>query len=288
MRIERFRVPFVDVEDGRLYYDVSGEGRPLVLIHGAWASHEWWRWQVPELSQHYRVYTLDVRGHGKSTPLKAIYSVEGFGRDLDTFLQRFGLEQVALVGWSMGGIIALQYCLNRPSQAKALILIATQGHRNRSFKRRILFHYFQARLSLLADFTAPRKYDRVAERFPSQSTVWLKREIGKMLSPGAPREVFAWVMADLANNPRLNYFEVAKSIWDWEAGEELRKMKAPTLIMVGAKDSVTPPHFSRLLHAEIPNSELVIIDNCSHYLALERPDLVNRKIIRFLQSTGYR
>jgi pimeloyl-ACP methyl ester carboxylesterase len=280
-------VPFVEVEGGRLFYDISGEGRPLVLIHGAWATHEWWRWQVPELSQHYQVYTLDVRGHGQSTPLERIYSVEGFSRDLDTFLQRFGLEQFALVGWSMGGIIAMQYCLDRPSQVKALILIATQGHRNPSFKRKILFHYVQARLSLLADFTAPRKYDRVAERFPSQGTVWLEREVEKMLSPAAPKEVFAWVMADLADNPRLNYFEVAKSIWDWEGGEELRKIKAHTLIVVGNKDSLTPPRFSRLLHAEIPNSELVIIDNCGHYVALERPDLVNREIIRFLQGAGY-
>jgi len=281
-------MPFVEIEDGRLFYDVSGQGRPLVLIHGAWATHEWWRWQVPDLSRHYQVYTLDVRGHGQSTPLETIYSVEGFSRDLGTFLQRLGLEQFALVGWSMGGIIAMQYCLNRPSQAQALILIAARGHRNPSFKRRILFHYFQARLSLLADFTAPRKYDRVTERFPSQSAVWLRREVEKMLSPSTPREVLAWVMADLANNPRLNYFEVAKSIWDWEAGEELRKIKAPTLIMVGDKDSLTPPRFSRLLHAEIPNSKLVIVENGSHYAALERPEMVNREIIRFLQSTGYR
>lgn len=281
-------MPFVEIEDGRLFYDVSGQGRPLVLIHGAWATHEWWRWQVPDLSRHYQVYTLDVRGHGQSTPLETIYSVEGFSRDLGTFLQRLGLEQFALVGWSMGGIIAMQYCLNRPSQAQALILIAACGHRNPSFKRRILFHYFQARLSLLADFTAPRKYDRVTERFPSQSAVWLRREVEKMLSPSTRREILAWVMADLANNPRLNYFEVAKSIWDWEAGEELRKIKAPTLIMVGDKDSLTPPRFSRLLHAEIPNSKLVIVENGSHYAALERPEMVNREIIRFLQSTGYR
>lgn len=53
-------MPFVEVEDGRLYYDVSGKGPSLVLIHGAWASHEWWRWQVPELSRDYQVLSIDV------------------------------------------------------------------------------------------------------------------------------------------------------------------------------------------------------------------------------------
>ncbi|NIR13111.1 MAG: alpha/beta fold hydrolase, partial [Desulfobacterales bacterium] len=50
-----------------------GKGRPLVLIHGVWASHEWWRWLVPELARTYYVITPDVRGHGQSSPLKSAY-----------------------------------------------------------------------------------------------------------------------------------------------------------------------------------------------------------------------
>jgi len=57
-------MPFVDVENGKLYYEIAGEGRWLVLTHGARATHEWWRCQVPELSKGYRVLSLDVRGHG--------------------------------------------------------------------------------------------------------------------------------------------------------------------------------------------------------------------------------
>ena len=108
-----------------------------------------------------------------------------------------------------------------------------------------------------------------------------------MFSPTAPKEAVDWVMADLANNPRKNYFEVAKSLWNWSAGKELSKINAPTLIMVGEKDVFTPPRFSRLLHAEIPNSRLIIVENASHYLMLERPDLVNAEIIKFLKSLDY-
>ncbi len=108
-----------------------------------------------------------------------------------------------------------------------------------------------------------------------------------MLSPSAPREVFDWVVADLANNPRQNYFEVAKSIWNWEAGKELRKIDAPTLIMVGDQDSWTPARFSRLLHAEIPRAKLVIVESVGHHLALERSELVNNEILSFLKSIGY-
>jgi pimeloyl-ACP methyl ester carboxylesterase len=94
-------------------------------------------------------------------------------------------------------------------------------------------------------------------------------------------------MDDITNKPRENYFEVAKSIWNWEAGEELKRINVPTLIMVGEKDSRTPPRFSHLLHAEIPNSRLVIVKDAGHCLALERPQVVNAETIKFLKSLGY-
>lgn len=89
---------FIEVEDGRFFYDASGEGLSIVFIHGAWAFHEWWRWQVPELSKKYKVLSLDVRGHGQSSPLKAVYSFSGFTRDLDILLQKVGIDEAVLVG----------------------------------------------------------------------------------------------------------------------------------------------------------------------------------------------
>ena len=273
-------------EQDRLFYDITGKGRPLVLIHGVWASHEWWRWLVPALARTYYVISPDVRGHGQSSPLKSAYTVNGFAKDLDLLLRSIGIPEVVLVGWSMGGIISLEYALNYPSKVKALILIATRGHHNPKLKRRIIFQYLQARLSLLMDFTAPRKYDRASGSFPAQK-IWLEREVEKMLSPNASKEVKDWVMSDVRNNPRENYFQAIRSIWDWGAADRLKEIEAPTLIMVGDKDTRTPPRFSRLLHATIPNSRLVIVKDAGHCLPLERPERVNREIIEFLEGLGY-
>lgn len=273
-------------EEDRLFYDITGKGRPLVLIHGVWASHEWWRWLVPALARTYYVISPDVRGHGQSSPLKSAYTVTGFAKDLDLLLRSIGIPEVVLVGWSMGGIISLEYALNYPSKVKALILIATRGHQNPKLKRRIILQYLQARLSLLMDFTAPRKYDRASGGFPSQK-IWLEQEVEKMLSPKASREVKDWVMSDVRNNPRENYFQAIRSIWNWGAADRLKEIEAPTLIMVGDKDTRTPPRFSRLLHATIPNSSLVIVEGAGHCLPLERPERVNREIIEFLEGLGY-
>jgi 3-oxoadipate enol-lactonase len=183
----------------------------------------------------------------------------------------------------MGGMISMQYGLNYPSKVKALILIATRGHRNPKLKRRIILQYLLARLSLLMDFTAPRKYDRASGAFPGQK-IWLEREVEKMLSPDASKEVQAWVMSDIRNNPRENYFQAARSIWNWGAADRLKEIKVPTLIMVGNKDTRTPHRFSRLLHDAIPNAALVIVEGAGHCLPLEQPQRVNEEIIKFLKS----
>lgn len=279
-------MPFVKAEEDRLFYDIAGGGRPLVLIHGVWASHEWWRWLVPSLASAYHVITPDLRGHGRSSPLMSAYTVNGFAKDLDLLLRNLEVPEVVLVGWSMGGIISIQYGLNYPSKVKALILIATRGHHNPKLKRRIIFQYLQARLSLLMDFTAPRKYDRASGNFPTQK-IWLEQEVKKMLSPGASKEVQDWVMSDVRNNPRENYFQAIRSIWNWGAADRLKEIEAPTLIMVGDKDTRTPPRFSRLLHAAIPNSRLVIVEDGGHCLPLERPEQVNEEIRGFLAEVGY-
>ena len=280
-------MPFIEVEKGRLYYSAAGSGRPLVLLHSAWATNEWWQWQIPFLSHHYRTYALDIRGHGKSSPLEKVYSVEGFSRDLESFLKQLRLEAPVLVGWSLGGIIAMQYCLDHPSDLMGLVLIATQGHKNPRLKPRFILYFLQAQLNLLMDFTQPRKFDRVTQQFPSQGNWMLEKQVRQMLSPQVSRESLDWIIADISNNPRTAYWQVIRSVWNWEAGETLKQIKVPTLILVGERDRLTPPHISERLHRAIPNSKLVIVKGASHYMVIERPEWVNTKILNFLKDINY-
>lgn len=277
---------FVDIEDGELFYEVRGDGPWLVLIHGAWASHEWWKWQVPELARFYRVFSYDLRGHGRSSPLLRPTSIDAFARGLESVLQKVGAQEFALVGWSVGGMISLQYAFGHPHEVKALVLIATRGNRDPRLKRRVQLQYLTARLSLMVDLAAPRKYDHRAQTFPDERER-IEDQIRVMFSPSTPPEVFGWIMADLARHPREKYFEIAKTFWDWEAGEELGKISLPTLIVVGEKDEYTPPDYSRYLQRRIPNSNLVIVEGAGHGLPLERPEKVNQEIIGFLKKAGY-
>ena len=280
-------MPFAQVEKGQLYYDDQGTGRPLILLHGAWASHKWWRWQVPELSRSYRVICIDARGHGQSSSLDETYSIKGFAADLETFRKALDIKEATFIGWSLGGFIALQYCLSYPTKVNSLVLLATRGHCDPKLKLRARLIYLQARLNLMLALSQPRKYDRMAQCFPSPGYESIKKQVKAMLSPAASQAVYNWIMADLKENPRNNFFEILKSLWNWEAGSRLKQIRAPTLIMVGENDRWTPPHFSRLMHQTIAASKLIIVKGAGHCIALEKPEVVNQEILNFLKSIGY-
>jgi non-heme chloroperoxidase len=271
-------MPFAEVDNGVIYYEVIGEGRWVVLIHGAWAHHRWWQCQIQELSKKYKILALDVRGHGKSTQLEKPYSILGFIRDLDSLFQKAGVDEMILIGWSMGGIISMQYCMDHPDRVKGMVLVATRALRNPMFRWRLRFQLLQTWLNLLMDFAGYSALDY---------TNRLEREVSTMLAPATPKQIVDWAKEDLSKNPRKNIVQVAKSLWDWEAGERLRTIQVPTLILVGRNDRQTPPALSQYIHSRIPGSRLTILEDCGHYLILERADRVNEEILEFLGEIGY-
>jgi 3-oxoadipate enol-lactonase len=281
-------MPFMDLDTGRLHYQDQGQGPPLVLLHGAWASHRWWRWQVPELSKFHRVLAVDVRGHGLSSPLEKKSSIKSLASDMDRLLEGLGIPNAVLVGWSMGGLIALQCALDYPAKVAGLVLIATRGHRSRAMKIRILTDYLRAILDSMTLLAAPRKYKPGRERESPDLEPLYRREAARMLAPDAPKEVFEWVVSDLMANPRENYLTIARSIWNWAPGKRLAAIKAPALILVGQEDVMTPPRFSILLDKALPDSRLIVIPGATHYLALEKPEKVNAGIHAFLKEIDYR
>lgn len=275
---------FLNIEGGEIYYQITGQGNKwLVLIHGAWASHAWWKEQVPALLQEHRVLCFDLRGHGQSSALPPNFSIPGFVRDLKILLQKVGIEEAGFIGWSLGGIISMEYCLSHPQVLKKLILIATRSRRQPLLKKRIWWSYLRAQLNLMINLSAPRRFNRQEESFPDEKQV-IEEEIEKLFTGPISQEVKEWIKDQLRNYSINNYWQIAKDLWSWEISEEkLKKIIAPTLLLVGEKDQITPPAFAQSLHQAIPNSSLIIIKGAGHLLPLERPYEVNRYILEFLR-----
>ncbi len=281
-------MPYVCTENGNMYFEVHGTGRPVLLLHGAWASSRWWKHQISALSQYYRVYAVDIRGHGASDDLNETASIEIFADDLRIFIHEEDIVRPALIGWSMGGMIALQYCMDHPKAVSSLVLIASRAQRSRRMKVRVTLQYLKMMLGMLTVFAEPRNYDPDSvEQASVKRELLFRSEVRKMLSPSSSEELIRWIAAELARIPARNYFEIAKSIWNWEAGPGLSEIEVPTLILAGEHDTVTDPAYSRFMHEHIPGARLTILKETGHYAALEQPEIVNTTIIQFFKEIGY-
>lgn len=145
-----------------LYYTEHGEGRPLVLLHGNGESHHYFDPQIAFFSASRRVIAVDTRGHGASPRGTAPFTICQFARDLEKFLDKLGLEQVDLLGFSDGGNIALTFALDHPERVRRLVLnganLNTSGVK-RSTQIPIELGYRAARLAARRDQRAVRKME---------------------------------------------------------------------------------------------------------------------------------
>lgn len=117
-------MPHVRTDDIVTYYEVYGEGYPLIFIHGGWTDHETWKPQIACFSKNYKVIVYDLRGHGKTVGSKIKkYSLELFMNDLKALLETLSIEKPILCGRSLGGLIAQAYAI-KYSDLRALILAA--------------------------------------------------------------------------------------------------------------------------------------------------------------------
>jgi 3-oxoadipate enol-lactonase len=116
-------VPILRVQDIQLYYETTGQGEPLLFIHGLGSSTRDWERQVAFFSRRYEVITFDVRGHGKSDKPPGPYSVRLFAADTAALIKSLGIDRVHVVGISMGGMIALQLAIDAPNLVRSLVIV---------------------------------------------------------------------------------------------------------------------------------------------------------------------
>src|SRR5260370_25285974 len=120
--MQQLQTGFVETNGTKLYYEMMGEGHPLVLIHGGYMDRRMWDDQLAVFAQHYRVIRYDVRGFGKSELPQVPYADR---QDLAALLAFLGIEKPYLLGLSLGGVIALDFTLDYPDMVEALILFGS-------------------------------------------------------------------------------------------------------------------------------------------------------------------
>jgi pimeloyl-ACP methyl ester carboxylesterase len=243
-------VPFVDVHGVRTRYRESGaerSGPPLVLIHGAGGSSVTWLGALRNLGRTRRCLAPDLPGHGQSAALAggaAAVSIETYRAFIDGFCAALDVPRAVLVGHSMGGAVAIEMALGSPNRVAGLVLIATS-----------------ARLAV-----SPAVFDAIDHRFAQFPEMMAMTGF----SPSTPKDLALRLSRAGIQAPQAVVRADFEACNAWDARERIAAIRAPTLVMIGEDDLLTPAKYGRLLADRIPGARLVAFPETGHMVHLER------------------
>jgi 3-oxoadipate enol-lactonase len=265
-------MPFLSIRGVQLYYeDTGGPGEPIVFSHGLLWNSNLYAKQIEALKGRYRCITYDHRGQGRSKapPGKGI-ELRTLYEDAVAFIQALGLAPCHFVGLSMGGFVGLRVASRHPELLRSLTLLDTSAASETLWN---LLRYYLLMATTRCLGLQP-VVDRVMSIFFGQTV---------LKDPARMDEREGW-RRQLTSNPREVWRAMQGAIMRRDITEELSRILAPTLILVGEEDVVTRPEAAETLHARIRGSQLVRMPNVGHMSNLEQPDLVNQAIRRFLSG----
>ncbi len=264
-------MPIVNINGVNLNYEVAGQGKAVVFLHGMTGSTQDWTNQFSVLSPKHRCVALDNRGHGKSAApsREGDYSVEIFANDVFSLLKRLNIKKCCLAGHSFGGFVALQFALEHQDMLAALVLVDTtsgQAARDPNYAK------LRQKLDELArsqgteaafEYDAANNPQRI-ERFQKHPE---QREIA--------RQKARMTSVD-------GYIYVPRCFGKWTpVTSRLSEIKVPTLIYWGDED-LPFTEAVQTLKRGIAGSELVTVKGVGHSPHEEAPDFFDETLLKFL------
>ncbi len=256
----------------QLYYEVHGEGPPLVLLMGiGYDSTLWTLAQVPTLSTRFKVILVDNRDAGRSSQASGPYRIADMADDIAGVLDALEIAHTHLLGLSMGGMIAQEFALRHGHRLDRLVLAGTGAGPARSA------------VDPIQVWSWVKTNDATGEAFGGLQFVSLF-STSFLRNHQAVRDTAEL----LASNPYPispeAYRRQAEAYRQFDALDRLGSISAPTLVVVGEQDLLTPPWVVREVADAIPGARLEIIqgDGSSHLAAIERSDDFNRVVSDFL------
>lgn len=267
-------------DGGSIYLVESGDGPPIVCVHGFMHSTRVWFHQLEEFPRAgFRTVAYDHRGHGRSVAGSSGHSVENLARDLRTVLEELDLRDAVLVGHSMGGAAVQAFVTRFPEIAAervaGMVLLST---------------FAKTPLGSHSPVTAAR-FERIAGRVPDMSWVMATPNLGLLLTrlgfgrDPAPSHV-ELTRRMLAECPRETRIEGARAMIGLDLTGQLPSVRIPTLVIGGTADLLAPPAQSKLMAKLIPGARLELFPGGGHMLMLERTEAVDRLIIDFAREVG--
>ncbi|HEV8573392.1 MAG TPA: alpha/beta hydrolase [Dehalococcoidia bacterium] len=267
-------MPHVTVNGIEIHYRETGEGFPVVLIHGYTGNSRNWALTVPALRGNFRTISVDLRGHGLSAKPASEdgYALEVMASDVYELLGALGIDECVLVGHSMGGMVSQLLVLEHPEIVRALVLVDTAAEVPKGL-------LYDERLKVRERLVEMAREDGMEAVFEEQLRI---TPIHSALKAN-PRYIEIWREQFLMTS-REAYIAGAQGMASRRSLRgELGAVKVPTLVICGEKDEpfLEP---SRQMYKAISGSELAIIDGAGHGPQMETPAEFNRILSEFLSK----
>lgn len=264
---------FTEIGDANLYYELAGEGQPLVLIHAGVADNRQWNNEFAHFAQDYRVLRYDLRGYGRSHPVEGEFSHLG---DLTALLEQLGLrEPLVLIGCSRGGSLAMDFALEHPSRVKALVMVGS------------------APSGLFLDVPSHPKESEAEEAHKSGDLDLLAELEIQMFFDGmgrTPQQVDQDMRSLALEMNRLALSHEAKGLGkrlpdtDTPGAERLQALEIPVLMVVGKHDEPYSLAAADHVVEKVPTARVVIIEDAAHLANMDQPDEFQRTVSSFLDE----
>lgn len=254
------------IDNHALHYEDTGQGSPVLLLHGLGSTGEEWDLVVPGLSARHRCIVPDVRGHGRSDKPAGAYSVPLFARDIAALCDQLGLASLHVVGLSMGGMIAFQLAVSRPDLVRSLVIINSGPE--------MVPRTWRAALA-------------VAQRL-AVVTLFGPRRFASMLGPRLfprPEQAARRIAFEetVAANDRSAYRRATFGLIGWSVLDRLGEVVCPVLVL-GSERDYTSVAAKQLYVDRLGDARLVEIADSGHLATLDQPGRVLEETVSFLDE----
>jgi pimeloyl-ACP methyl ester carboxylesterase len=264
-------MPTVDIDGLAIHFDQRGEGPEVVLLHGIGGNTRLWRYQLEGLSDEFRVTAWDAPGYGGSDdPAGDGWTMADYADRLADFLDALGIERAHIIGQSWGGVLAQEFYRSYPERFVSLVLSDTYagGLAQPAEERDAAL---QARLTALDTLT------------PAEMA---RQRVHALVMPDAPEDLVAEIQSVLTEIHSPGYRMAAIALANANTLDVHPTITVPTLITAGDHDQIRPPESAHEMHATIPASSLVVIENAGHLPCVERSEVYNTAVREFLAGVG--
>lgn len=264
---------FVEVDGGRIYFEIEGDGHPLLLIHGGLGSLRMWDDQAPAFAERYRVIRYDTRGFGRTESDEVEFTNLG---DAAAVLDHVGASSAYVVGQSRGGMIALDLTLDRPDRIKALVSVAGGIG---GYEPQLPEGVEPPPWDEMEPLWEAKDWEALAEL---ETQVWVDGwgQSQDRVDAEIRRRVKDWILA----NYRADIAEGKPQPLEPPAAGRLAEVRVPTLVMIGSADEPGGVIAERHLAASVSGAQVVEFPGVAHMIQLEEPERFNELVLDFLAS----